>query len=70
MAASYERAAANVKLILRKRYNLTVSEAENAVCCSPLRSVFEENPEMAAHTANETWAREVYKYWCREQGKQ
>ena len=63
IAPSYESVAADVALILRRRYKLTVKQANEAVQASPLRSLFQSDPVMAAHTSNETWAREVLAYW-------
>ena len=63
MAASYESVAAGVALILRRRYKLTVKQADEAILVSPLKSIFKSDPEMAAHTSNETWAQEILAYW-------
>ncbi len=59
----YAKAAKHVQRILCKRYELTSSQAEQAVAGSPLKLIFEEDSQMAAHTSNEDWARDVYEYW-------
>lgn len=63
----YEETAEMIATILRLRYNLTTAQAEEAVRTSPLESVFQIDPEMAAHTSNEKWAKEVLDYWKRHQ---
>lgn len=63
MEEIYTKTAKNVQMILRKRYHLTSSQAEQAVAGSPLRLLFQEDGQMAAHTSNEAWARDVYEYW-------
>lgn len=69
IAASYERTVKNITMILRRRYKLTASEAEEAVSQSPLESIFQSDAEMAAHTSNEAWAKEVLAYWLKTRGK-
>lgn len=61
--ASYEQTARSIALILKRRYKLTAAQANEAILLSPLQSVFQSDPEMAAHTSNEAWAREVFAYW-------
>ena len=29
----------------------------------PLKELFKQNAEMAAHTSNETWARDIHEFW-------
>lgn len=66
---SYEKTASNVALILRQRHKLTVAQANEAILLSPLKSIFQKDPEMAAHTSNEAWAREVFAYWKQSTNK-
>ena len=63
IAASYEDTKKNIALILRRRHKLTASEADAAISLSPFSSVFQADPEMAAHTSNEAWARQIFNYW-------
>lgn len=61
----YNKAVAGIEIILKHRYKMKVSDAKNAIAMSPLKELFEKDAEMAAHTSNETWAREIYKFWER-----
>lgn len=61
----YEVTRNNVEVILRKRYKMKSDDAKQAIEVSPLRQIFLKNPEMAAHTSNESWARQVHEYWQR-----
>ncbi len=61
--ASYEQTAKSIALILKRRHKLTAAQANEAILSSPLKSVFQSDPEMAAHTSNEAWAREILAYW-------
>lgn len=63
MEEVYAKAVKSIQMILRRRYHLTSSQAEQAVAGSPLKRVFETDGQMAAHTSNEDWARDVYEYW-------
>lgn len=63
MDSLYNKTVAGVEIILRHRYKMTVSDARLAIEMSPLKKLFERNSEVAAHTSNETWAREIYNYW-------
>lgn len=63
MSSLYESTRENIELILKKRYKMTVRDAKEAIAISPLKSVFDENAEMAAHTSNEEWARRINDYW-------
>ncbi len=63
MSADYESIIKSIKLVLRKRYKLTSAQADEAVSESPLKSIFDMDADMAAHTSNEAWAKEVYQYW-------
>lgn len=69
MSISYKNMENNIILVLRKRYKLNISDAKEAVAISPLKEVFMEDPEMAAHTSNETWAREILAYWNKYKSK-
>ena len=60
---SYEKTANSIALILRRRHKLTAAQADEAILLSPLKSIFQSDPEMAAHTSNEAWAREIFAYW-------
>lgn len=60
---SYEKTASSIALILRRRHKLTAAQANEAILSSPLKSIFQSDPEMAAHTSNEAWAREILAYW-------
>lgn len=63
IAPSYEEMAKSITMILRRRHKLTSAQADEAIRISPFKSVFLSDPEMAAHTSNEAWAREVLAYW-------
>ena len=63
MDALYEKAVAGIEIILRHRYKMTVADARKAIAVSPLKELFAQDAEMAAHTSNETWARDVYEFW-------
>ena len=65
MLSSYENTAKNIALILRRRHKLTAAQAQEAIQISPLQSIYQSDPEMASHTSNEAWAREVFLYWKR-----
>lgn len=65
----YEKASAGIEIILKHRYKMTVADAKDAISISPLKELFEKNAEMAAHTSNETWARDIYEYWNKRQPK-
>lgn len=69
IAILYERTVKNITMILRRRYKLTASEAEEAVSQTPLESIFQSDAEMAAHTSNEAWAKEVLAYWLKTREK-
>ena len=69
IAASYDTTAEGVALILRRRHRLTEAEAREAIRISPLQAVFQSDPEMAAHTSNEAWAREILAFWLKNTGK-
>ncbi len=69
ITASYDKTAKNVALILRRRHKLTAAQASEAILASPLKSVFQSDPEMAAHTSNEAWAREIFAYWKKANDK-
>lgn len=66
---SYEKTASNIALILRQRHKLTAAQANEAILLSPLKSIFQNDSEMAAHTSNETWAREIFTYWKQSSSK-
>ena len=59
----YNKAVAGIEIILKHRYRMKVSDAKSAIAMSPLKELFEQNAEMAAHTSNETLAREIYEFW-------
>lgn len=59
----YDKANNGIKIILKHRYKMKASDAKNAIDISPLKELFDKDAEMAAHTSNETWAREVYEFW-------
>ena len=63
ITASYEKTAKDVAMILKRRHKLTAAQAHEAILASPLEAVFQSDPEMAAHTSNEAWAREIFSYW-------
>ena len=67
MAASFQSAAKYIKGILTRNYKMSAADAEAAISASPLKNIFEQDAEMASHTSNEAWARNVYKYWQGEQ---
>lgn len=69
MDALYDRAVAGIEIILKHRYKMTVTEAKNAIAASPLKELFKQNAEMAAHTSNEAWARDIYEFWNKNQVK-
>lgn len=69
MNISYEETVEGIVSVLKRRHKLTVAEAEDAVRMSPFKSVFMKDPEMAAHTSNEAWAREIYNYWKKSNNK-
>lgn len=66
---SYEETAKSIAMILRRRHKLTSAQADEAIRISPLKSVFQSDPEMAAHTSNEAWAREIFSYWKKSTNK-
>lgn len=70
IAPSYEEMAKSITMILKRRHKLTSAQADEAIRISPFKSVFLSDPEMAAHTSNEAWAREVLAYWRKATGKQ
>ncbi len=70
MEELYTKAVRSVQMILRRRYHLTSSQAEQAVAGSPLKRIFETDGQMAAHTSNEDWARDVYEYWKKDRSAQ
>lgn len=61
----YNKAVSGIEIILKHRYKMKASDAKNAIAMSALKELFEQDAEMAAHTSNETWAREIYKFWER-----
>lgn len=69
MTELYEKAVAGIEIILKHRYKMTVADAKNAIAISPLKELFKKDAEMAAHTSNETWARDIYEYWNKCQAK-
>lgn len=60
---SYEEMTKSITMVLRRRHKLTSAQADEAIRISPLKSVFQSDPEMASHTSNEAWAREILAYW-------
>ena len=66
---SYEDAVKGIATVLKRRHKLTASEADDAIRMSPFKTVFAEDPEMATHTSNEAWAREIYTYWKKSNQK-
>lgn len=62
----YETTAKWVAVILEKDYHLSASEARQAIEESPLKFMFEKDAEMAAHTSNESWAKDVFNYWSKK----
>lgn len=62
----YETTKEKVEVILKRRYKMKARDAKQAIAISPLKRIFIQNPEMAAHTSNESWARQVYEYWKRQ----
>ncbi len=70
MEELYTKAVRSVQMILRRRYHLTSSQAEQAVAGLPLKRIFETDGQMAAHTSNEDWARDVYEYWKKDRSAQ
>ena len=69
MDTLYEKAVAGIEIILKHRYKMTVADAKNAIAVSPLKELFNQDAEMAAHTSNETWARDIYEFWNKKQIK-
>ena len=65
----YKITAKCVTKILERDYNLTASEAKKAVKEYPLKSIFEENPEIAGHTSFESWAKRVFVYYSSRNNK-
>lgn len=63
MEELYANAAKHVHRILCKQYGMASSQAEQAIANSPMKLIFEDDSQMAAHTSNEDWARDVYEYW-------
>ena len=59
----YDNAVEGIKIILKHRYKMSAVDADTAIAISPLKRLFEQNAEIAAHTSNETWARYVHEYW-------
>lgn len=66
---SYEEMVKSITMILRKRHKLNTTQASEAIRISPLKSVFQSDPEMTAHTSNEAWAREILAFWKRSTSK-
>lgn len=66
----YEVTVKNVATILEQEYHMSPMLARRAIVISPLKTVFDKDPDMAAHTATEVWAKEVYRYWIQRRRKQ
>lgn len=60
---SYEEMTKSIAVVLRRQHKLTSAQADEAIRMSPLKSVFQIDPEMVAHTSNEAWAKEILVYW-------
>lgn len=69
MDSLYDKAAAGIEIILKHRYKMTVADAKAAIATSPLKELFNQNAEMAAHTSNEAWARDIYTLWNSKHAK-
>lgn len=63
MSISYENTMEHIARILQLEYGLDGRRASEAIMISHLEHMFQSDPEMFAHTANEIWAREVFGYW-------
>ncbi len=59
----YDDAVISIETILKRRYKMKSQDAKKAIQISPLKDIFNKNGEMAAHTSNETWAREIHNFW-------
>lgn len=66
LMSSYEKAVESIQLILKKRYRMSASDASNAIKNSPLKDIFAQDEEMASHTSNESWAKDVHDLWMRQ----
>lgn len=66
MNGLYSRATVGIEIILKHRYKMKASDAKNAIAMSPLKELFNTDAEMAAHTSNETWAKDIYEFWKRK----
>lgn len=66
MDSLYKQTVFSVKIILIQNYNLNFEEAEMAIKISPLKKIFKQDSEMAAHTSCERWAKEVYSFWIKK----
>lgn len=63
MCSRYEIAKDYIAGILVEDYGLTLEDAIKAINISPLEKVFSFNEDLAAHTSNEDWAKQVYDYY-------
>ena len=70
MKELYENAKKWIAVILEKDYQLTSYEAMQLISKSPLKSIFEKDPQMAALKSNEDWAKYVFEYGTKLNGEQ
>ena len=59
MRTLYEQTMDSLADILIRDYKLSPEEAMEMVMQSPVQEIFKQDPEVAAHTSNETWARDI-----------
>lgn len=63
----YLSAYNHIRRILIDEYDLSDDVADTAIMDSFLRSVFDKDPEMASHTSNEDYAKEIYELYLAAQ---
>ena len=59
----YAGTVRRVKALLQKEYGLSKTNAQRAIETYDLESFFTADPDMAAHDANEVWAKRIYECW-------
>ncbi len=62
----YEKFAEDIKTFLMKAHNLSNIEADEAMKSFSLKELYSFNPEMATHSAIDTWAEDILYCWRRK----
>ena len=63
IASLYEGTVRRVKMILTRDYGMSKNEAKKAIEAYRLEEFFIADADMAAHDANEVWAKRIYEFW-------